>query len=305
MNPDEIEVPLAPECSACIVNSLMTMVSLITDDTSRQFEMLSHALREISEGYRSRTRPHALSLKIYLDLYSSSGVDDPYRPIKERSIRAALEALPAIEPRIQEMNGYDRFRAAIAASITGNLIDFNTAAHRPTLDTISTDFCRVLEAGFTPDHTTTLWEEVRSRVGRVLFVGDNAGEHVLDALLVREFDKMGWDCVYAVKGAAMINDVTLGDVRGSEIERLARVITTGARAHGVPLSHVSSEFIETMKRSDIVISKGQANLETLPFIQTRTGVAVYYLLRAKCPHMARRIGVPVGSNVVLRSPPLR
>jgi len=45
----------------------------------------------------------------------------------------------------------------------------------------------------------------------------------------------------------------------------------------------------------LVVAKGQANYETL----SEEGPEVFFLLQAKCPIVARDVGVPVGS-IVLR-----
>ena len=111
-----------------------------------------------------------------------------------------------------------------------------------------------------------------------------------------------WESTFAVKGRAMINDATEDDVRGTEIESLATIINSGAWAHGVPARFVSKEFLQLMAKSDIVISKGQANIETVPEIQQKTGVETYYITKAKCSHISQAIGAKRGNNVVLRRP---
>lgn len=100
----------------------------------------------------------------------------------------------------------------------------------------------------------------------------------------------------------MVNDAVEEDVRGSEIEDLATIADTGAWAHGVPKEWVSEDFLELVGDSDMVISKGQANIETFPEIQQEYDVETYYLLRGKCAHISAAIAVQKGDNVVLRRP---
>jgi uncharacterized protein with ATP-grasp and redox domains len=102
----------------------------------------------------------------------------------------------------------------------------------------------------------------------------------------------------------MINDVTMEDVKGTEIEELTTVIDSGGWAHGVPVQFVSEEFLRFFKESDLVISKGQANIETVPEIQQKTGVETYYITKAKCSHISQSVGAKKGDNVVLRRPVL-
>jgi uncharacterized protein with ATP-grasp and redox domains len=103
-----------------------------------------------------------------------------------------------------------------------------------------------------------------------------------------------------VKGKAMINDATKEDIRGTEIEDLTIVVDSGAWAHGVPIEFVSEAFLGLYRESDLVISKGQANIETVPEIQKMMNVETFYLTKAKCSHISQAIGAERGDNVVIR-----
>jgi len=297
---DIIEVPLIPDCSACIVNSLKTMIPLLTEDEARRFHLFNLAYRRISEGYAKNLTPIILSVSLYQELYSEGDIDDPYREIKQRSTSAALKALPIVEKKMDKYEGRDYFRACIAASITGNVIDFNTSEHTPDLDKLVDVFDEVIKQGFALDDSDHLWETLRSKKGNVMFLADNAGEVILDIPLLRFIRDSGWDITFVVKGKAMINDVTREDVRGTEIEELSTVIDSGGWAHGVPKQFVSSEFIKLFGESDLVISKGQANIETVPEIQAQTCVETYYITKAKCSHISQAINAKKGDNVVIR-----
>jgi uncharacterized protein with ATP-grasp and redox domains len=48
-------------------------------------------------------------------------------------------------------------------------------------------------------------------------------------------------------------------------------------------------------KADLVIAKGQGNFESLSNEQGR----IYYLLKAKCPVVARHIGCPIGQYIIL------
>lgn len=299
---NEIDVPLIPECSACIVNSLRTLIPILTKNEGEQYELFNLAYKRLSEGYANNLTPIMLSVTLYQELYSKGGVEDPYQEIKERSTEAALKAMPIIEKRIAEFDGMENFRACLAASIAGNLIDFNTVEHNPDLDTLVEVFNEILDEGFALDDSHQLWETIRTRTGNVLFLGDNAGEVILDIPLLRFLKESGWEITFVVKGKSMINDATREDVRGTEIEELTTIADSGAWAHGVPIEFVSEEFLNLFKESDLVISKGQANIETVPKIQQKAGVETYYITKAKCSHISQAIGAKRGDNVVIKRP---
>ncbi|MFW9795076.1 MAG: DUF89 domain-containing protein [Candidatus Thorarchaeota archaeon] len=295
-----ITVPLIPDCSACIVNSLKTLIPLLTQDESDQFKLFNLAYKRISEGYAKNLTPIILSVTLYQELYEKGEVEDPYKEIKQRSRKAAMRALPTIEKKIEQYEGKVRFRACLSASISGNVIDFNTAEHSPDLESLIEVFETVQSEGFALDDSEHLWESLQKRKGKVLFIADNAGEVILDIPLLRIINEFGWEISFVVKGRAMINDATIEDIQGTEIEELATVTDSGAWAHGVPKEFVSKEFLKLAKACDLIISKGQANIETVPDIQQLVGVETYYITKAKCSHISRAIGANKGDNVVLR-----
>jgi len=302
MNIDHIDVPLIPSCSACILNSLQTLIPLLSKDSSEQHELLSLAYRKLADGYTEKKPPAPLSIELYRELYKKAGKRDPYRQIKDQSIEAARLALPVVLDRVDQYDGYSRLRASLAASIAGNFIDFNTAGHRPDLSKLTEVFEDILDHGFAIDDSEYLWQSLKSKAGQVSFLADNAGENLFDIPLLRVMSGIDWNIIYIVKGEPMVNDVTREDVEGTEIEDYAEIIDTGAWAHGVPLKWVSQEFLEAIQSSDLVISKGQANIETFPEIQREMNVETYYITRAKCAHISKAIGAKQGDNVVLRRP---
>ncbi|MHA1780123.1 MAG: damage-control phosphatase ARMT1 family protein [Candidatus Thorarchaeota archaeon] len=299
---DKIEVPLIPRCSACIIHSLIQLAPLLTDDPQEQIRYFAHAMSILSDGFEKRTRPHPLSVAIYTQLYEMAGVTDPYAEIKRSGIKAARNLIPEVDRIVSQYEGLSRLRAALSAAITGNLIDYTTAAHKPNLDTLLQDYYGILTAGFSPDDSAQMWQEIKAHKGHAVLIADNAGESFFDIPLIRLLRDEGWHVTYVVKGGAMANDVTREDIRGTELEELVQIADTGAKAHGVPLGLVSHEFLSLVSEADLMISKGQANVETLPEIQEQLGVAAYYVLKGKCPHIAQALGANSGENIVRRWP---
>jgi len=298
----DIVVPLVPECAPCITYSLKTLIPLLTSDSEVQFRMFKRAFEFLAEGYERGTRPHPLSVDMFQELYRMGSVEDPFAEIKRMSNEVAARILPDVEAVVSSTEGYERLRTCLASSIAGNLIDFNTAAHRPDLDSLLDEFHEIRATGFVIDHSARMWDLLTSDqldTRRLVFLADNAGETLFDIPLLRLARELGWDIVYVVKGGPMANDATRADVSGTEIERLATIADTGVQSHGVPSDRVSDEFLSLVESASLVISKGQSNIETFPYIQRQIGVPTYYVLRAKCHNIARAIGVRRGDNVVL------
>ena len=295
-----INVPLAQDCSTCIIDSLQTLIPLLSDDKSTQFELYSIAFKRLSKGFEEREEPAPLSIQLYQELYLAANNMDPYRELKIQSNIAAKHALPKIRAIISQLSGFDRFRATIASSIVGNVIDYNTAGHNPELDELEIVFDQIMDQGFHIDNSKDLWDQITSHTGSLVFLADNAGETYFDIPLLEIIRNHRWKIYYVVKEQAMINDATVEDVKGTEIESLAEIRTTGAWAHGTPVQWISDEFKELVGNCNLVISKGQANIETFPELQEKIGVETYFILRGKCPHISRAVGAKKGDNIVLR-----
>lgn len=299
---EHIEVPLIPDCSACIANSMKLLIPLLADDEAEQNKLFTLVFKRLSEGYKDNVPPIILSIQIHQELYTLAGIENPYSEIKRISNESALKVLPLIEEKIEGLEGYEKLRACLAAAITGNVIDYNVGEHVPDLGALVEVYDSILAGGFALDDTNHLWSSLKSQKGNLVYLADNAGEVILDIPLLRFLKELGWKTTFVVKGRAMINDATEDDVRGTEIEELSTVTNSGAWAHGVPEEYVSKEFLKLMKESDIVISKGQANIETVPQIQRKTGVETYYVTKAKCSHISQAIKSNKGDNIVHRRP---
>jgi uncharacterized protein with ATP-grasp and redox domains len=99
---------------------------------------------------------------------------------------------------------------------------------------------------------------------------------------------------FAVRGAPIINDVTMRDAVEVGLADLVPIIENGSDAPGTILSDCSQEFRERFLRADLIIAKGQGNYETLSQAPGR----IFFVLKVKCPVIARDIGCEVGAVVV-------
>lgn len=300
MTDEPLVVPLIPDCSACMVNSVKTLIPLLTEDKQRQFELFSTAFDILAKGFQEKKDPATLSIGLYRELYSMEDAVDPYHDIKKMSNEAAKKGMKKVRERINSLKGYEKLRAALASAVAGNMIDFNTAGHDPDLSRLVEAFVSIQEQGFALDDSQKLWQQLKSKEGKMVFLADNAGETYFDMPLVEIANAQNWTVTYVVKDRPMMNDVVVEDVKETGIEEIAEIITSGAWAFGVPKKGVSQEFLDAVAQADVVISKGQANIETFPEIQRELSVETYYVSRAKCPHIASVLGVTKGENVVLR-----
>ncbi|WDP91589.1 MAG: DUF89 family protein [Desulfobacter sp.] len=130
------------------------------------------------------------------------------------------------------------------------------------------------------------------RAGKILWIGDNAGEIVFDKLLLEEMDCS--KVVYGVRGGPVQNDATMADARAAGLTDMVKVIDSGTAVPGTFLPDCSAEFKDAYRAADLIISKGQGNFETLDCRDAR----IFFLLKAKCPVVAAWGGWNLGDVVV-------
>jgi uncharacterized protein with ATP-grasp and redox domains len=276
------------ECVPCTVQSCLRLVNDGSLTAPQKEDLLRRALTFLGEA-DWRQSPPALARELHVMLREATGDADPYLAIKERSNLAMLARADDLRKRLAA--AADPFAMAVRLAVAGNVIDFGARHLFDPDDAIE----RVLSAELAIDHTETLRAELAGAAS-VLYVGDNTGEIVLDRLCLEVLDHPGM--TFAVRGAPVINDATIADAAAVGIESLARVISTGDDSPGAIPARASAEFRTVLAEADVVVAKGQGNLEGL-WNEERP---IYYLLTVKCERVGRHLGVPVGAFVVCRQP---
>ncbi len=143
-------------------------------------------------------------------------------------------------------------------------------------------------------------DEFRRELGpgrKLLYLGDNAGEIVFDALLVEQLLATGTEVTFTVKSGPIINDATMEDAESTGMTSLVPVIETGSADIGIHWERCSQEFRTAFETADVILAKGHGNFETC----NECPENVYFLLKAKCDLVANEIGCKLGDIVFLRS----
>ncbi len=214
---------------------------------------------------------------------------DPFREVKRDSNDTVLKMYGDLEEMVRKSD--DPFITALKLAIAGNIIDFAVNDHCDLQGTME----KVLNSDFAVDHTSQLREALH-KAERVLYIGDNAGEIVFDKLLVSQLSHSG--LTYSVRGAPAINDATMEDAEYVGMTGLTRVISSGYDSPTTIVSKSGDVFRRCYKEADVIISKGQGNLEGLIGEHDRR---IFFLLMVKCDVIAEYLGVERGSYVVYNS----
>ena len=278
------------ECVPCFVRQTLDVARMVTGDPAIHEHVLRKTLRLIAETPFDRPPPW-MAQRIHHLLREATGNADPYDLAKKHSNDLALSLYSQLKERVRA--SADPFATAVRLAIAGNVIDFgcrteldDEEVHRAIADALSGPLD---EAGLA---------DLRGAVEAaedILYLADNAGEIVFDRLLIEE---MPMDRVtLVVRGGPVINDATRDDAESAGLTSLVRVMDNGSDAPGTIPEICTPSFRARLEQCDLVIAKGQGNYETLNDLKKD----VFFLLRVKCPVIARDIGCELERMVLCRS----
>lgn len=211
---------------------------------------------------------------------------DPYKKEKKKYNDLALRMQPELENIIHKSE--DQFTTALRLAIAGNIIDFAANDNFNLQATID----KALTSEFAIDHSLQLKQAIRN-ADSVLYLGDNAGEIVFDKLFIKTIEHPG--LTYVVRGAPVINDATMEDAKYVGMNEIANIISNGYDAPSTIVHKSGKVFQEYFEKADLIISKGQGNLEGLITLNDKR---IFFLLMIKCNVMAEFLKIKKGSMVV-------
>ena len=278
------------ECIPCIMKQAFNTARRSTDNPALVRKILNLTADYVKEIDFNQT-PADASYYAYKITSEVTGCEDPYRGEKKEFNDLCLAMVPKIKKRIDDSK--EPVHTAIKSAILGNLIDLGIGY---TFD-IESEFESILENPLDIDDYKEFKTFLKSGRKKILYLGDNAGEIVFDRLLIEKLKDIH-DVTFVVKRGPIINDATIVDAEYVGMSDIVKVIDTGSDGIGVKWRSVSDEFMDSYTSADVVISKGQGNFET----NSDKRDNIFFLLRAKCESVARKLGVKSDGIVLKKGP---
>ena len=280
-----VEIKL--DCLPCIYRQVLESARMATDNKKLIREIMNDYARMVPEIDDDTVAP-IIAGKMQKIIKEKTGVADPYQNFKEKNIKSAKKFIPVVKKEVEKAE--DSVFAALVMSAMGNSIDAGVSLN---VD-IEKNIELALKNGFVKSDYNNFKEELH-KADELLIIADNAGEAVFDKILLKELNNYGLKITYAVRELPILNDISKKEVKNLGLDKYARIISSGSTAPGMVMEEASSEFKKEYKESDIIISKGQGNLEGLSDVKEK----IYYLLKAKCNLVAELLGVEVGDFVFM------
>lgn len=281
------------ECHGCCVRKAEGLLEQYQVPDDKKSQVMESVKRAVEDAKAEESAP-VLMARVMRILESEVGITDAYDIPKQRYNELLLSKESEICREIMQEN--DPFFAALQYAITGNYIDFGAMSdvNEEKLDELLADRCGVtLDA-----RETDLLRGELACAKKLVYITDNAGEIVLDKILIRVLRELcpELDITVLVRGFPTLNDATAKDAEFVGLDQLARILPNGTDIPGTPLEDISQEALKAIDEADLCIAKGQGNFETL----RGCGRNIYYLFLCKCQLFVEKFQVerftPVLSN---------
>lgn len=286
------------DCSLCLLKLAHTSADAAGVPEELRLAAVRAALAALAADDFSR-KPPAIARAVLDRVYPALGNPDPFARVKSEHNRKALGLSDHWAPGYlaAATDSDDRLGRALRAALVGNGMDLATLPDNSDPANFES-WLRVPWSIFDFDAFKAQVVPGRS----LLYLCDNAGEIAFDRFLLRELLERGLRVTVSVKDGPALNDATLEDALEVGLDRVegdgrrVRLISTGQATMGVDLPEASPEWLEAFHGADLVVAKGQANLESLH----DCGREVFFLTLVKCTHVSRYYGLKKGSALFLR-----
>ncbi len=244
------------------------------------------------DGHENILAPEASCL-LHRLIKKATRKEDPYKNEKKEYNDLLLSLEEDIRKIISQSN--NPFQTALRYALAGNIIDFGPPKSFDVFKALS----EAVSKEPAIDYSCELKDELKT-ASTVLYLGDNAGEIVLDKLFIETISHP--NLYFAVRGSNIINDITIEDAVNVGITKIAKVISNGYDAPSTLLNRCSPGFLKLFNKADIIISKGQGNLEGLIDVMDKK---IFFLLTVKCNVIAEMIGMQEKNVIVLYNQKIR
>jgi hypothetical protein len=273
------------------LNQVLRAADYLGLNEDQKDRIFQESLKRAAElPYKEMTAPE-FSEHLYKIVTAVSGEPDSYKTLRHEQNRMVLDKIDAIREKIRAAD--DPLLAAGYYALLGNIIDYGGVR--------IFDADEIFKQNHAMDISITVndYPEFRKRLQgakRLLILADNAGEAVFDLVFIEEMKRFnpGLEVFYGVRSTPAINDVIKEDAEFIGIHKTAQVLETGATCAGTVVDKGTEEFKRVYFSSDIIISKGQGNFETL---EDRPE-DILFIFKVKCDVVAKHVNLDLNSLVL-------
>ena len=280
---------LKPDCIPCILKMTISSIRKLSLDENTVRELYSEILE--NSALRGQvwdiTSPDVIE-DVWRKIVKRMGMSDPFSLEKSNQNKKVMALYPVLQKIV---NGdSDPLYAATKLAILGNSLDFMVADNALTVENSIKDR---INAPLSNESYSKFKQQLQAS-NRLIYFGDNAGEIVFDKLFIETIKKSyQLEIIFVVRSVPTLNDATLAEARSVGMDKVVKVIENGIDGPlpGTVLSRCSNEVNDFLRRSDLIISKGGGNFDTLDEERKHLKKKISFLLLSKCDPHFKNFGV--------------
>ncbi len=287
-----MSITAGAQCMQCYLERTMTQARALGDEQQATafFKELLKVFLNAPEGVCAPWfAPQTAQL--LQDIY---GADfDRYKAEKAQSNAFVVERMEQIRASVESAE--DPILSGLQHAILGNYLDFSGLRGQVSFEKLQEMLQSAAEIHLDP----AVYADFRADLQRgrkLLIITDNAGEIGFDRILAEKIAESypHLEITFLVRGGPANNDATAEDAAAVGVP--FPVIGNGNLIPGTVISQLSVEAKAAMEAADVILSKGQGNVETL----YGCGCNIYYAFLIKCPRFVELFQKPKLTPLLLR-----
>ncbi len=280
---------LKPDCISCILKMTITSIRKLQLDEDSVKELYSKILENPAlRGFDwDITSPEVIE-DVWKKITKRMHDPDPFYLEKSNQNKNVMALYPFLEKMVHADS--DPLYPAVKLAILGNSLDFMVADTTLTFENSIKDRINV---PLSNENYSKFKHRLQSSK-HIIYFGDNAGEIVFDKLFIETIKKLyNLEIVFVVRSVPTLNDATLKEARSVGMDKVVKVIENGIDGPlpGTVLRRCSNEVNDLVRQSDLIISKGGGNFDTLDEERKHLKKKISFLLLSKCDPQYKTFGV--------------
>ncbi len=280
-----IESKIDERCKRCFLKTYQRLFEKFNIDENQRL-IFEFFYKEAMIRFHSLSSPE-IQRELNQRFCEITGISDPFESEKKEFNALAIKLTEEWKPKV--MKSENPFDMALRLAIAGNIIDYGAHLQFDVYQTIQ----KVLSEQFAINHSEKLKIAI-DNAENILYLGDNSGEIAFDRLFIEVMQAK--KVTFAVKGGPILNDALIHDADEVKMNEVATVVSNGYDAPSTVLEKSSRDFKKLFENADLIISKGQGNLEGLISLKDPR---IFFLLMVKCEMIAEVLNVKKGDFVVV------
>jgi uncharacterized protein with ATP-grasp and redox domains len=279
---------LSPECFPCFLHQADLAARAHGAADAARVVLAARVAALLADLPARGEIPAQAATRLQEVIRETLGSDDPFLAVKERHLTRFAETAERAERLVAA--SADPWSAAVWLAGFGNIMDSGIIEQEAMEREAASVEGRIGEYRLPPRFRERLLSA--ERVGLLL---DNTGEVAFDLPLLSRLAVRGKGFWMGVKGGAVLDDLTYPEAERLGLSAYGELVSNGNRGVGTDLPLCTEDFRRRLHGSDLVLSKGQGNFETLVGRLPNA----FFLLRCKCPVISRAVGRPEGDFLLL------